>query len=250
MKTSTIVFLAIIILLAALVIFFFDDSGDGPPYSAFSTDENGTSLLFDTLRRMNYPVRISYSPLTTNTNIDYVYVIIQPFAPSVNRARAEEILEWVQQGGRLIFLENSAPTILDSMIPYTADVMGNLRHYRVGRGEIITGNAYHVANYHLMNSPTTGEIIQANLSRWNADRIWFAEYYHGLHATETFVGGLPLIVRLLLAQMMLVAIVAVWHLGKRFGKPVPYYREVERDENEYVHALARLYMKIGGKNRK
>jgi hypothetical protein len=35
----------------------------------------------------------------------------------------------------------------------------------------------------------------------------------------------------------------IWHVGKRFGKPVPAYEETEREENEQVRALARLYNK-------
>lgn len=244
MKKSNIIFLLIIIIMSALVLFVFNAASDGPAYASFSTGRHGTSLLYDTLQLMDYPVRVSHSPLTSATNTNHVYVIIQPFAPPINRARAEEILEWVQQGGRLIFLHNSMPSIIDIMIPERGRSFGYLFQYSVGAGEIITGQAFRVANYHLMNEPEVGQMLESVLSRWDSERIWFAEYYHGVHSGETFIGSLPLIVQLIMMQMLLFGIVAVWHVGKRFGKPVPYYNEIEREENEHVRAFARLFYKM------
>ena len=59
MNKSTAIFLVVIVIMAALVLFVFDTSESGPAYSAISTGVRGTSLLFDTLQTMDYPVRMS-----------------------------------------------------------------------------------------------------------------------------------------------------------------------------------------------
>jgi len=244
MKKSNIIFLVTIILMAAVVLYIFDTPGDGPDYAAATTGRYGVSLFFDTLRHMDYPVRVGNTPLTSASNTDHVYIIIQPFAPPVDHARAEEMLEWVRQGGRLIFLHRINPTIFDTMIPGAGYQMGAFRRYQVGYGEVITGRAFHVVNHHMMSVPRAARELQQTLAHWDADRIWFAEYYHGMYASETFLGSLPLVVQLLMVQMLLAGAVAVWRLGKRFGRPMPYYNEVEREENEHVYAFARLLARM------
>jgi hypothetical protein len=196
---------------------------------------------------MDYPVRVSYRPLTRETRTDVVYIIIQPQSPRITEQIAKDMLEWVENGGRLIFLCNSFPFgIFDELLEMRGNHSGSLRVYRHGRGELITGRAREITNAELMENHATGEMIQTTLSRWNSERrvenIFFAEYYHGIHIPETMVARLPLVIRLILAQIVILAIILVWHLGKRFGNAIPYYEEVEREENEYVRALARLYM--------
>ncbi|MCL2215731.1 MAG: hypothetical protein FWB91_01795 [Defluviitaleaceae bacterium] len=243
--------LMLIVFAAAALIFFLGRGYGGPAYVVSTTDEYGVSLLFDTLRHMDYQVSVGNRPVDRQTDIWAVSVIIQP-SIIVNDAMAKEMLYWVSRGGRLIFLQNRIATVIDSAI-ITGDLavyvrlLGNFDGftlYQVGNGEVLTGRALPLSNQRLMNDPAPGGIIHSVLERWNADRITFAEYYHGFQLTENFIGSLPLIVRLILLQMLIVAVMMVWFLGKRFGNPIPYYEETEREENEYVRALARLYMKI------
>jgi len=245
---------ALIVVLALFVAYFLD-TGDGVSYSSSSTGERGASLLFDTLRHMNYPVRASYRPLTRHTNTDYVYIIIQPRTPPITLEPAKELLEWVENGGRLIFLcRRYSNTAIDEVLNTNGRNFGNFTLYRHGDGEVVTGSASIITNRILMENYSHGEAVQTTLERWNAERniegIYFAEYYHGFHTPQNFVGRLPLVIRLILAQMVLISIIMIWHLGKRFGNPIQYYEEVEREENEYVRALARLYMETDRKRRR
>lgn len=238
----------VLIIVIAFVLTYFIDTGDRAAYSSFSTGGHGTSLLFDTLRYMDYPVRTSLKPLTAQTDTDNVYIIIQPRTPPVTLEMADEMLEWVRRGGRLVFLCRFHPaTIIDRALNMPGRYIGeNFLLYQYGYGKIITGRASIITNNFLMKNYSYGQIIQTTLDRWNAERttenIFFAEYYHGFHTPQTFVGRVPLVMRLMLLQMVILSIIGLWHLGKRFGNPVPYYEEVEREENEYICALARLYM--------
>jgi hypothetical protein len=236
-----------IVVIFAIGISYFLDTGDGTPYSASSTGERGTSLIFDTLRNMGYPVRRSYRPLTTRTDTESVYVIIQPRSPVVTGAYADEMLAWVYGGGRLVYLCYRYPkTAFDGhFLLHNGIRVDAFTLYTHGSGAILAGCPSHIVNISLMENHTHGQTLQTVLNNWSTEgevsTVFFAEYYHGFHAPQNFVGRLPLVLRLILLQTVILSIVAVWFFGKRFGNPVPYYEEIEREENEYVRALARLY---------
>jgi len=233
----------IVVLLAALVIHRLSNAREfGEPYSSRSVDADGASLLFDTLHYMGYPVRRSRSPLTSATNINDAYIIIQPRNPMVSSDMADDMIEWVRQGGRLIFLQNGG-NIMDARIGSPGGSFGNLTIYEVGSGILVTGRALDIANLAMINNHYTGAAIERILDTWDASRIMFAEYYHGERDDGNMFSRLPLVVRLIFIQLILLSIVAIWYFGKRFGNAIPYYEETERGENEHLHAVVRLLMK-------
>jgi len=242
-KLTKFIFPAILVIIAAVVLHVFSDDYEGPAFVSGTTGERGASLLYDTLRHMGYPVRVSRRPLTMHTNTNDAYIFIQPHYSHFDYYKAEELLAWVYSGGKLIFLHNRPVTIFDTLIHSAGTGFGNLTIHEIGQGVFVRGHANDIININLMEDADTGARIHTVINRSNVDRIMFAEYYHGMRATETFFNRLPTIVRLIVVQLGLVGIIIVWHLGKRFGNPIIYYEEHEREENEHVHALTRLYMK-------
>ncbi|MCL1862489.1 MAG: DUF4350 domain-containing protein [Defluviitaleaceae bacterium] len=238
----------LLIVVFVIAVSYFVDSGDGVPFSAGSTGEGGVSLLYDTMRHMGCSARMSRRPLNLRTDTDHIYVIVQPRTPHVSTDMAHEMLEWVRMGGRLIYLCNSYPsTVIDRVMGVQGSEIGGFLFYSYGYGKVITGGATQLTNYSLMQNSLYGQLLQNFVAQWNAERtgrIFFAEYYHGFHTSENFVGRLPIVIQLVMAQIVIVAIIAILHLGKRFGNPVEFYEETEREENEYVRALARLYMEV------
>jgi hypothetical protein len=239
----------VLVVVASAVFLTFNQNDSNPSYAPFSTGETGTSLFFDTLRLMGYPVRISYTPLTRSSDTEHVYIIIQPYNPHVTAETAEEMLEWVRLGGRLIFLHNTEPTVLDRLFDDAVRrEINGFNHYSAGAGAVITGRAHGLTNRRLMQDASPGYELHRFLTLWDAERIYFAAYYHGMHPPDTLFSRLPLIVRLTVIQSGIAVLFLLWHLGKRFGKPVPVYEETEREENEQVRAMARLYMKTHRKD--
>jgi len=215
-----------------------------PDYSTVSVAEYGASLLYDTLHHMQYPVDTLFLPVNDSLSLNVAVLIIQPSRPRVCNCMTDDILDWVRGGGRLIFLDDRHPNVIDRALEYEIySSFGSLRLYHLGKGEVITGRASIVANINLMNNSSYGEIISALLSVWDPDRIYFADYYHGFHIQEGFFQRMPVTVRMLAFQVIILSIILFWYLSKRFGTPIPYYEEVERDENEQVIVLARLYKK-------
>jgi hypothetical protein len=240
----------VLIIVAAVVIVFTNGNNNGPPYAPSSTSEMGISLFYDTLRQLDYPVRVGYAPLTRDSNTEHAYILVQPTNPMITTELAEEMLEWVRRGGRLVFLFNSGPTAVDRLLAGTRPQQINgFNYYRVGLGSVVTGQSYRITNLRLISDAEPAVQLHGILSRWDAERIVFSAYYHGMHPTETLFSRLPLVIRLVIIQLGIAVLLLLWHLGKRFGKPVPAYEETEREEHEHVRALARLYIKTERKNK-
>ena len=227
--------------LAVVILYFFGrGESTGAPFVASNTETRGASLFFDTLHHMGYPVEVSRRPLTVDTATAHVYIIIQPAFPPCN-CELGAMLDWVERGGRLVYLLNSGR--IDALLDGMGIQIGNITVYELGQGILVTGTANEITNYNLMNAPDMGIQLHAILTHWNTDRIVFAEYYHIAPVGNNLFSRLPLIVRLVFIQLGITALITIWHLGKRFGNPVPYYDETEREENEHVHAVTRLYLK-------
>ena len=213
-----------------------------PDFTTFSRGENGVSLLFDTLRHMNYPVNLMFQPVGHNVSVNNAVVIVQPTRPRINDAMARDILEWVTRGGHLIYLENAQTTIMDRALwgEYYMEI-GGMRLYPHGMGMVLAGSADSVINVNLMENPSYGENIAQILAEWNPNTVYFAEYYHGFRRERSFFSQLPVWMQLTAFQIVIAGFLLMWHMGKRFGSPVPLYEEIERKENEQIFALARLY---------
>ena len=251
MKKSVSWIIPLVIVIAASIFLLVMGQNDGPPYVSNSRGDWGVSVLYDTLGLLGFNVGRSQSPLTTRSNTGDAYIIISPRSPRVNEEMASAMLEWVYMGGRLIFL--SSYPILDRLLfqlDVPRDEILGYALYRYGQGEVLTGSARPVLNINLADSSQSGHGIFLTLERWNPQRVRFADYYHGFHAGTTLVGSLPLVVQLFLLQAVIFAVALIWYLGKRFGAVVPYFQIIEREENEYLRSLARLYFLTGKRRRK
>ena len=211
-------------------------------FSSFSRNDRGVSLLYDTLRHLQLPMAILEQPVSSSVSVNDVVFIIQPTNPRPSMAMAEELFLWVQRGGRLVYLENNQPNMIERLLQgqyYSS--FGSFRRYQLGMGEVVTGHANTITNTNLMEDPTYGEGLLYLLEGWNPGRIYFAEYYHGFRRVDSAFRRMPIWLQLVAVQVIIGALVLIWHLGKRFGRPVPLYEEIEREENEQVFTLARLY---------
>jgi hypothetical protein len=246
-RLKVFIFIAAVI---AIVLMFSrsPDTYTDTDYLHSTTHGMGVSLLYDTLNNMGYNVGVSRTPITGLQGKSNVYVFIEPPDYDIMDCREfTQALVWVKFGGRMVFLAHETPERFFELVFDTEGVKreGYTLFY-FDRGELIFGKTENITNGRLIESASYGGRLQRLLDEWHSERkfnrILFAEYYHGVYASETFAGRLPTPIRLIAAQIILVSAVAVWHLSRRFGNPVPLYEEVEREENEYVHALTRLYM--------
>jgi len=222
----------------------FGLNDESPRLSSHNSGKNGGSLIYDALANMDYPVSRYYGPIDRGSDSGAVQIVV---GPDPNYADADRALDWVTTGGRLIWLDE--PHLLrrmftrEGMTP--ADYAGGLYIFDLGFGQVALGPSSGLTNGALAADASAGRAVENVLSGWNAERIYFNEYYHGYASAPGFFGELPMYARLAAVQLILAAAATAWRLGKRFGAPAPYYEESERDENEYITALANLYERSG-----
>jgi hypothetical protein len=221
-----------------------DGANREPDYTVFSTGENGAALLYDTLRHMGLPVYIGYTELDDRVSIHDVYIWMEP--NSLSEKDVESALHWIERGGRLILLENGGYTELDDYFNWEeAPTFGPFTHYRYGLGDVLTGDASPFLNGNLMKQSDNGQALVACLTQWNGSRIFISEWIHGYEYDDNTWTKLPGGLKIFVCQLALLALALVWFFGKRFGKPILYYEEIEREENEYIKALANLHRQAG-----
>ena len=239
---STIVLSVIIAVAAAITIYILSapDNVVNRSWSVQNTWRNGSSLLFDTLEHMGYNVALSHRPIRASSDTDYVHVVIRPsyFCDET----AKYVLDWVYQGGNLVFI-HSVPNYIYDLFGILTGTAPTIHQY--GQGHVITARPNDFLNYVLMDSHLPGTNLHHLISSLTFNGIIFVEYYNlpRVGGNENFYNSLPLVIRIIFIFIVLASILAVWHFGKRFGNPIQYYEEYERDENEHVHALAKLYWK-------
>ncbi len=246
MKTKTKSIIIIIVLLILYFIVFMLTSSEtvnsAPSYTVYNTYNDGTSLIYDTLKYMGYPVEISYNKISPFTNIYDSQIIIEPNNNNFTETEMEEILDWVYEGG-LLFYFNSDSELVNKYLyeydsPYYVDDYVSIFTY--GYGEVVVGDTDSIINENLKDNTLAGEVICDILSYWELENIVFNEYYHVFKKPGIWA-VLPVGFKMVVYQIIIICLVLIWFLGKRFGKPVPYFEEVEREENEHIKALAVIY---------
>jgi len=218
-----------------------------PPFTTFSAGRQGTSLIYDTLRIMGYPVGRDITFLSANRPTDNVQFVIAP--QQFGETHSEGLMDWVIRGGQLMFFSRGGwddRRLWGDIVPDSSvNVAGGVIHH-VGFGTIFVGDARRITNISLLESDGEyGQLIVNILDTMDFRRIYFNEAYHGYGQNATFFEILPRPVRLMTAQLTIVFVVIVVHFGRRFGRPVLFYEEAEREENEYVFTLTNLYMSMG-----
>ena len=113
----------------------------------------------------------------------------------------------------------------------------------VGKGRIVfLTDPYVVANNGI--SQADNVVLAMNLfDGWSSGTIAFDEFHHGFGASQG--GGLMAYFRgtpapWMMAQAGLIAIVAVYSYGRRFGRPVPLRQERRTTNLEFVSGMANI----------
>jgi hypothetical protein len=76
--------------------------------------------------------------------------------------------------------------------------------------------------------------------------IYFNEaHLYSNSSSKSLWDAVPIEFKYIIYQILMVLAAYIYYKGKRFGKPLPLYEEVERNENEYLYSAASLYRAAG-----
>lgn len=206
-----------------------------PYYSVINKGRMGCSVFYEALKRLNYPVKRS---METNNKYDIrdIQLVAENRGFDVN---SPDIKDWIFKGGVLIYL---VPNNLNNMdYGEIAENNLDLTIYKYGRGKIITFNVFKITNKSLCKDTESAYELLKEIDKNKQRNIIFNEYYMFSNLNRnTLWDFIPSGVKFIMYQIAIVVAAFFYYKGKRFGKAVPIYEEVERIENEYVYASGAL----------
>lgn len=209
--------------------------GKLPPYTVNNKAASGYSIFFQTLRELNYPVERTLKTVDKCSNKSF-QLVAQASGFDIND---NSIKKWVKSGGKLLFLSPKDYYFVD--YGEKVKVEGNILVYKYGSGVIIAADISDLTNRALAGKTDRAYEILKAMDSYEYDKIFFNEAYIYSADQNTLWNFIPIKVKYLIYQLLLVLAAYFYFRGKRFGKPLPLYEEVERVENEYLYSAASLY---------
>jgi hypothetical protein len=207
-----------------------------PAYSVINKSRQGCSVFYEALKKLKYSVDRSLIPIEGH-DVNTVQIAAEG---KILNIEDKEISAWVEKGGTLIYLTNSP---LDSVIDQLApEIKGSFNKYKKGKGQIIVYSASHFTNKALTeNTSGAYELIKV-IEEHEYKNIYFNEsHLYSASNKQGLWDSIPLEIKYILYQLLIVIGAFFYYKGKRFGKAVPLYEEEERNENEYLYSAAALY---------
>lgn len=203
-----------------------------------NTSLEGASIFYDTLKHLEYPVKIDAEDLLKK-NDGNIYIITEnETATAFDLKEAED---WLKAGGKLIYLTPAYEQYTYTDVVETYEDRASL--YAIGKGKLLIGDINLVTNYTLLKNKEGAYFVFKCIESLGGE-IYFNEHYRFLHGeSPSLYRNLPIHIKVILFQLILTLIGAIMYLGKRLGKPKRIIDEIERSENEYLYASANLYEK-------
>jgi hypothetical protein len=207
-----------------------------PDYSVINKSRNGYSILYEGLRKLDSPVERTLEVVEKHET-DTIQLVPGSGYFDINR---DEIKSWIEKGGTLVYLTPGNRHNISYGIE--GEEEGNVTLYHYGKGLIMAADGSFFTNRSLAEHTGNAYSVLKLIYRQGDKRLFFNET-HLFAAPEksTPWDFVPVEARYILYQLVIIIAAFFYYKGKRFGKPIPFYEEAERNENEYLYSAASLY---------
>ncbi len=236
--------LLILILIPVLIFIAYSigvrKEGSLPNFSVINKGKYGYSIFYESLKKLGYPVERSLGSIMVQPS-DNAQLITYNSDVDIN---SQEVQDWIYKGGTLIYISDNP----FKYISYGEMVEESMyyRIYEFNKGKLLIADVKPIMNINLAKNSSEGYEILKAIDSLSYEKLNFNEYYLFLgQETNSLWGATPIGVKLLLYQFILTLAAIYYFKGKGFGKPIPYYEEVEREENEYIYNTAFIYRRAG-----
>ncbi|WPC44567.1 DUF4350 domain-containing protein [Clostridium sp. JS66] len=207
-----------------------------PYYSIDNKSKAGYSVFFETLKKLNIPVDRTLN-FIEDFDTNSIQIVAQGGNFNINDANVEK---WVSNGGVLVYL--STQNNLSTKYNKSSKVNGKMKIYKYDKGTIIMLNASYLTNETLINNTSQAYELLKEINNYKYEKICFNEaYFYTSIDKKSLWDSIPMEIKYLVYQFIVVLVAFFYYKGKRFGKVVPLYVEEERSENEYLYSAAALY---------
>jgi hypothetical protein len=243
LKTSKeLVFLVILIPVFLWAAFFVNSKYESnlPSYSIINKSKIGLSIYFEALQELKMPVERTMTAVESS-DINRTQILAKGGTFDIN---SSEIKNWVESGGTIVYLEPGDLHFIDyGVLP---EINGNIFVYKYKKGAVIAANASNLTNKALLTNKTDAWNLLKEIDNYSKSGISFNEFYlFDMSVKASLWDYIPLWGKFIFYQILILAGCIFFYKGKRFGKPVLLYEEVERVENEYLYSAAALYRHAG-----
>lgn len=222
-----------------------DKNNEAIPYSVLNKGSKGTSVLYEAMKKLDYPVKLVLEKIE-NKNFSKIQIVVGSQSSSNFDINDEKIRDWIMEGGKLIFLSDQWELIevdygekKDAFYSLN-DKKGSEFYYK--NGKFILGDSDLISNKTLTKDTEGAYWILETIDEWGYEAIEFNEFYQYLDPRKRSLwSDIPKGIKFIIYQIAFLIVAIIFYKGRRFGKPIPLYEEVERTENEYVYSVASLY---------
>ncbi|MDP4091642.1 MAG: DUF4350 domain-containing protein [Bacillota bacterium] len=230
-------FFILITLFLGLAFYLSNSRGSKEPdYTVGNKTRTGLSIFFETLKELRYPVERTIEPIEEQ-NTDSIQIVVSGGNFDVNDSR---IKEWVAQGGTLIYLVEGGYGYVGYGEP--EDTAPGLVEYSYEKGNVIMSDVRKLANSAIIKDKDYAYELLMSMKIQNHGALYFNERHFTVQAEEKSLWGYMTMEDKFIVYQLLLALMAFFIFkGRRFGKPIPLYDEVERDGNEYLYSVSALY---------
>lgn len=206
-----------------------------PSYTIDNKGRDGYSVFYETLRELKEPVERTLKPVE-NEKTSTVQIVPAGGSFDLN---SPKIRSWVEDGGNLLYLTYNGVGFLETT--EMPKVLGSLTVYSIGKGEIIIADSSALTNINLIKNKNKAYEIYKEIAGKDKN-IYFNESYIFSETVKLSLWDyIPVEIKFIIYQFLLVLGAFFYYKGKRFGPPIPLYEESEREENEYIYSAASLY---------
>jgi len=207
-----------------------------PQFSVENKSKDGCSIFYETLKELKLPVDRSISTVEMQ-DINSIQIVVPGGSFDINSSKVKN---WVESGGVLVSLSSGNIHIIDyGVIP---KIKGSVNIYSYGKGTIIGADINTITNKTLLNNTDGAYELLSEMGTFNKSKIFFNEsYLFSQNNNMSLWDFFPLWLKFTVYQFIIALAAFFYYRGKRFGKPIPFYEETQRSENEYLYSAAALY---------
>jgi hypothetical protein len=238
--------LVILIILIAIFLFgaFYISSrmeNQLPQFSIENKSSTGCSIFYEALKKLKLPVERTIKGVQEQ-DVDSIQFVVPGGSFDIN---SNEVKNWVKKGGVLVSLSSGNIHVIDYGLP--EKIKGSLSLYNYGNGTIIASDINNITNKTLMDKTNSAYELLSEMGSYDKKNIYFNEtYLFSQSSNKNLWDYMPLWAKFVAYQFILVLAVYFYYKGRRFGKAIPLYEEVERTENEYLYSASSLYRQAKG----
>ncbi len=207
--------------------------------------KSGISVIYEVFKDLGYNTNLVLTEVNSQ-NIDKAQIVIEPNEPYKLKTDEDSIKGWIENGGILIYLtpkwKNLEPSYGEEVDRYISEEKEQAIAYSLHKGLLVIGDPQILSNKTLTDNTDGAYWLLTQLENRNIKNISFNEYYHYFEGQgPSLWRDIPKGIKLAIYQTVLLIAIIIYYFGKRFGKIIPFYEEVERVENEYIYSAASLY---------